>query len=74
MSMGTASFVRLYEPLGFPGQPWWRNGIRARLKIVFSQGIEGSSPSHGTRIYDSFDKSADALLRSLRCSEICLSC
>ncbi len=29
-------------------EPWWRNGIRARLKIAFPQGIEGSSPSHGT--------------------------
>ena len=28
--------------------PWWRNGIRARLKIAFRKGIVGSSPSHGT--------------------------
>ncbi len=29
--------------------PRWRNGIRDGLKIRFSQGIEGSSPSRGTK-------------------------
>ncbi len=36
--------------LFFIGLPWWRNGIRARLKIAFPKGIEGSSPSHGTSL------------------------
>ncbi len=40
---------RYYVP-----EPWWRNGIRARLKIVFPYGIEGSSPSHGTSLRRSF--------------------
>src|SRR5207244_12569327 len=29
-------------------QPLWRNGRRGRLKICFSQGSGGSSPSRGT--------------------------
>ena len=43
--------------------PWWRNGIRARLKIAFPQGIVGSSPTHGTNELRHVGRRASAFVR-----------
>jgi hypothetical protein len=55
----------LYSFTDFAGSnmPKWRNGIRARLRTVFSQEIGGSSPLFGTNIHNK--KTLGILLRAL---------